>query len=126
VNKKLPNQSNYPRVMKMIGERLKEQRIKNNARQQDLAAAIGVQTSMISRYETNRDDPSDNVKVGIARFLGVSIDYLLGLIDEPVPYYDRNQFIILADTPTDDERLLLLDFVAYLKYRRGRHSEKTL
>ena len=126
MNKKLPNQSNYPRVMKMIGERLKEQRIKNNARQQDLAAAIGVQTSMISRYETNRDDPSDNVKVGIARFLGVSIDYLLGLIDEPVPYYDRNQFIILADTPTDDERLLLLDFVAYLKYRRGRHSEKTL
>jgi len=102
----------------MIGERLKEQRIKNNVRQQDLAVAIGVQTSMISRYETNRDNPSDKIKVSIARFLGVSIDYLLGLIDEPVSYYNQEQFIIMADIPMSDERLLLLEFIAYLKCRR--------
>ena len=108
----------------MIGERLKELRIKNNARQRDLAAAIGVQTSMISRYETNRDDPSDNVKVSIARFLGVSIDYLLGLIDDPVPYYNRDQFIIMTNTPTDEERFLLLEIINYLKYRRESRSKK--
>jgi len=104
----------------VIGERLKEQRIKNNMRQQDLAVAIGVQTSMISRYETDRDDPSDKIKVSIARFLEVSIDYLLGLIDEPVPYYNQGHFIIMTEIPMDDERLLLLEFIDFLKCRRGR------
>jgi len=62
---------------------------------------------MISRYETNRDDPSDTIKVNIARFLGVSIDYLLGLVDEPVPYYNPSKFIIMTGTLTDDERSFL-------------------
>ena len=106
----------------MIGERLKEQRIKGKARQQDLAAAIGVQTSMISRYETNRDDPSDKIKVGIARFLGISLDYLLGLVDDPVPYYNPFNFIVMTDAPTDEERFLLLEFVNYLKYRKESQS----
>jgi len=103
----------------MIGERLREQRKKHGARQQDLASVIGVQTSMISRYETNRDDPSDNIKIKIAQFLGVSIDYLLGLIDDPVPYYDRRRFIIMADNLTDEERILLHEFTSYLKFKRA-------
>jgi len=107
----------------MIGERLKEQRIKCKARQQDLADAIGVQTSMISRYETNRDDPSDKIKVRIVQFLGVSLDYLLGVVDEPVSYYCKDRFIIMEDALTGEDKGLILEFLGYLRYRKEKNDE---
>ena len=102
----------------MIGERLKALRKKGNIKQRELADAIGVQTSMISHYETNRDDPSDKVKVKIARFLGISLDYLLGVIDDPVVYYSPSKFILLQEELSDTDQFLVSEFLAYLDYKR--------
>jgi len=106
----------------MIGNRLKEQRKNIKMRQRELAQLIGVQVSMISRYETDRDDPSDKIKIEIARVLSISLDYLLGVIDEPIPYYSPDKFIILPKKLNPNDEVLLSEFVTFL-YDRDNNAK---
>jgi len=46
--------------------------------QSDLAARLGLEKSIISKYENNKAMPSPEVLIAIASFFGVSVDYLLG------------------------------------------------
>jgi len=107
----------------MIGARLQEQRKKRKIKQKELADIIGVQLSMISRYETDRDNPSDAIKVKIALFLEISLDYLLGVVDDPVPYYSQDIFV-LVEKLTEEDFVLLKEFVDYLKYRSKIRNPK--
>jgi transcriptional regulator with XRE-family HTH domain len=102
----------------MIGERLKKLRKAQKIRQEDLAAVIGVQKSSISLYEMNKNYPSDKVKVEIAKFFNISLDYLLGIVDEPVPYYNEKKFIMLPDDISKEERQLLSDVIEFIEYRK--------
>lgn len=61
-------------------------------RQEELTEILGVKKSTISLYELNKYEPSDSAKVRIARYFDVSLDYLLGAIDTPVPYYQKERF----------------------------------
>ena len=107
----------------MIGERLKKLRRDKKISQEELGAIIGVQSSAVSRYETDKDDPSDKIKVIIAKHFNISLDYLLGVIDEPVPYYDEGIFHRLPDGMTKEEKTMMLEFFGYLEYRRGKMSD---
>jgi len=103
----------------MIGTRLKSLRHEKNLNQEELATIIGVSKAMVSHYETGKDNPSDNKKVEIARFFNVSLDYLLGVIDEPVPYYSKEIFLRLPYEMQKDEILLLKEFISYLEHRKS-------
>jgi len=102
----------------MIGKRLNELRRKRKMTQKDLAAILGVQKTAVSLYETNRNDPSDKIKVDIAKYFDVSLDYLLGVIDECVPYYSKNRFLLLPPEMTDEENMLLSQFCSFIEFRR--------
>ena len=66
-----------------FSERLREAREKKDLTQSQLAEISGLQSSAISHFEAGRRSPSfDNLK-RIADALGVSIDYLLGRVEEP-------------------------------------------
>ena len=67
----------------MIGERLKEIRRSRKIKQKDLGEILGVQKTNISLYESGKSTPNDIIKKKIAQFFNISIDYLVGLIDEP-------------------------------------------
>jgi transcriptional regulator with XRE-family HTH domain len=69
----------------LIGERLAELRKDKNLYQQELADELGVAASTISSYEIDNSSPDDTMKVRLARFFNVSLDYLLGAIDEEIP-----------------------------------------
>ena len=69
----------------MDGERLSELRKDRGVTQQQLAEAVSVSSNTISAYERGINEPDDKMKIRLARFFNVSIDYLLGLTDEPVP-----------------------------------------
>ena len=103
----------------MLGERLKELRKEKKVKQKELAAILGIQESAISLYETNRNTPNDKTKVEIAKYFDVSLDYLLGVIDERVPYYDNVKFVILPENMSEEERMLLSDFFDYIAFRRN-------
>ena len=65
----------------MIGLRLKKLREENNISQEQLANKLNVSASSIGMYETDKREPSDEIKTKIAKFFGVSIDYLVGKSD---------------------------------------------
>ncbi|HBG6671198.1 TPA: helix-turn-helix transcriptional regulator [Clostridioides difficile] len=62
----------------MIGERLKELRIKNNLKQSDLARILNVTQGAVGMYENDKRTPSPELIVKLAEYFNVTTDYLLG------------------------------------------------
>ena len=104
----------------MIGERLYELRKDADLTQNDLAAILNINKHSISSYERDKSEPPDAIKIAIAKYFNVSVDYLLGLTDTPSPLGKDKQVIRL---PKDFPRELLpevQEYIRYLLYRRSR------
>jgi len=67
------------------GDRLKALRESKGYTHHDLANLLNVGYAQIYRYEANKSDPSTYVLERAAELFGVSVDYLLGLTDDPIP-----------------------------------------
>ncbi len=65
--------------MKIFAERLKELRIEKNLSIQQLAKAVDIGSSSICRWENDQADIRGAQLVVLAKFFGVTTDYLLGL-----------------------------------------------
>ena len=103
----------------MIGQRLRKLRRERKVRQEDLAIILGVQKATVSHYETGKTDPSDKVKIEIAKYFDVSMDYLMGIIDEAVPHYRPEIFIKIPNTIKREEREFIEEFIAGVDYKRS-------
>ena len=66
-----------------FGKRLKELRKKYNLTQEELGEKISKTRSTIAGYETERKEPDYNTLKSIADLFDVSVDYLLGIVDDP-------------------------------------------
>lgn len=84
----------------MRQNRLKEIRLKNHLTQEELAEKMKTDKVQISRWEHGRAIPRSEALVDLSIVLGVSVDYLLGLSDEPTI---RMRF----DNLTPEEMLIL-------------------
>ena len=67
----------------VFAERLKEERRKRKLTQQALADLCGFTVAQITRYEVGDREPSLKGLFKIAEVLQVSLDYLIGLTDDP-------------------------------------------
>mgnify|MGYP002410942743 CR=1 FL=1 len=63
--------------------RLKELREKNNIKQIDIAKVLGVTSQAYGNYEAGRRELSPIQLIKIAEFYETSIDYLLGITNDP-------------------------------------------
>lgn len=70
----------------MIGERLLKLRKEAGMTQEELADFLSLTKYTISAYENDKSSPADEVKMQIAKLFDVSVDYLIGLIDDPRSY----------------------------------------
>jgi transcriptional regulator with XRE-family HTH domain len=70
-------------VIKLDGKRLKKLRNERGLTQKELSKVLSVTSETLSKYELNKSSPSDPIKVAIAQFFDISLDYLLGVVDEP-------------------------------------------
>lgn len=57
--------------------------------QGELAERLGLAASTISAYERGVNEPDDETKLRIAELFNISLDYLLGAIDEELPLHRR-------------------------------------
>lgn len=105
----------------MDGERLSELRKDRRVTQQQLAAALSVSSNTISAYERGINEPNDKMKIRLAKYFNVSVDYLLGLTDEPVPLNTRSYLLFFGDLPAEAKGELET-FVEYIaqKYKVKR------
>ena len=102
----------------MLGEILRELRKDRGMTQSDLAELLSLSPLTISAYECGRSSPDDDVKIKIAKIFNVSLDYLLGLIREPLPYDRRHNTITCPANFTDEEIESVRRYVAFLQYSR--------
>lgn len=101
----------------MIGERLLDLRKEAGLTQDDLANILSVNKHSISSYERNKNEPPDEIKIKIANFFCVSIDYLVGTSDSPTPYKtNKNQIRIPVNLPQEAREELKI-FIEYLIFK---------
>ena len=89
----------------MIGERLKQLRIKNGLKQQELANMFGLSSGTISFYESAQRKPDIDFIVAVAKYFDVSTDYLLGLTNAT----DKENIDISKVTGLNDFSLTILE-----------------
>ena len=70
---------------------LREIRIKRGLSQKELAELIHVSRSNYSYYENGQRWPNEETLIAISKALDVSVDYLLGLVENPVPYRQMSE-----------------------------------
>lgn len=63
----------------IFSEMLRDLRKSNNLTQQEFGARVGLSKAVVSKYETGIGYPSFDVLIRIAKYYGVSTDYLLGV-----------------------------------------------
>ncbi len=85
-----------------LGLRIREARKRMGLKQKQLADRLGVTKETISRYESNVQTPSLSKVTRLASCLHTSVDYLLGLEDEPV---------IRVSGLSPEKRQVLIDFI---------------
>ena len=61
-----------------LGKNIKYLREKNTLSQKEFAKILNISNSTLSQYESNVRVPSDDIKIQIADYFNVSLDYLLG------------------------------------------------
>ena len=66
-------------IIKEFADRLKELRTERGLTQTKLAIAIGVNKSLIAKYELWTSRPRLNTICRLADYFDVSVDYLLGI-----------------------------------------------
>lgn len=69
-------------VRMTLGSRIKELRIMNALTQAQLAEKVGVDTSAISLWENDLNEPKASYIARLALTFSVSSDYILGIEDE--------------------------------------------
>ncbi|OLA04559.1 MAG: hypothetical protein BHW12_08820 [Coprobacillus sp. 28_7] len=73
----------------MIGERIQYLRLEKEMTQKELAKELKVSLKTIQFYEQNRNTPETYMIVALAKYFNVSSDYILGLINTPIPLDER-------------------------------------
>ncbi len=105
----------------MIGERLLDLRKDAGLTQDELAAILKINKHSISSYERDKSEPPDAIKIAIARYFNVSVDYLVGLTDNPKPHTAADQYIRI---PSDLSKEALRELKSYIDYLRHRGQGK--
>jgi len=66
----------------MIGEKIKSLREQNKKTQEDLAKYLGVAPQTVYKYEKGINEPDLSTTQKIADYFGITVDELLGRIDD--------------------------------------------
>ena len=98
----------------MDGKRLYYLRKQFGMSQRELAERIAVSPFTVSAYENGRSDPNDDIKIRICQVFDVSLDYLVGLIDEPLPYQRKGNVLYLPKGMDPSAQQVLREFLRFL------------
>ena len=104
----------------MIGKRLVALREDADLQQKELADILNVSQTSISAYERDANEPPDEIKIKIAQYFNVSLDYLIGATELNIPL-TRDDIIEL---PKNFPKDLLPKVIDYINVLYENHSMK--
>ena len=68
---------------------LKQIRTSKDLLQTKVAMDLNITQETVSSYETGRVFPSSDMLIKLADYYNTSIDYIVGLTDDPTPHYKK-------------------------------------
>lgn len=111
----------------ILGKRIELLRNENNLNQLELAKILNIGNTTLSQYESGKRIPSDDIKLKIADYFNVSLDWLLGKSDIRNPYENSNPTIAAhradgydTDLPEDAKQALR----EYIDFLRQKYKKK--
>lgn len=84
----------------MLGERLK--RLRGKRTQEEVAEIVGLSRARYSHYENGRSEPDHETLQSLAKYFGVTVDYLLGSSDIPTYELDSQYQVLIKDPQLAD------------------------
>lgn len=87
---------------------LKEVRLATGMTQEDFAESVGVSKTTYNNYETGRREPRSDFWMAIADKYNVTVDYLIGLTDDPSTGKGKPPASTLV--VTNDETILIQNY----------------
>lgn len=115
----------------ILGKRIKNLREEGELSQLELAKLLNINNSTLSQYEAGNRIPSDDIKIKIAKYFNVSLDYLVGNSDIKNPYDNKEPINLdevevwfhktdgYKDLP-EEARKELSDYISYLRHKYGK------
>ena len=105
--------------MKTQGNILRELRLEKDITQEDLGKVLNVSKQTVNNWETNRRKCDSDTLFKLAKFFGVTVDYLLGINENKKPIEDltekQKQALQLADQLSDEEFNNIIKLVISMK-----------
>lgn len=105
--------------MQHYGARAKDWITDHDEKQKKLAKEFHITEAMLSNYLTGRNDMPVGVLVQIARYFNISMDYLVGLTDEPAAPMSlsegERELMAAYRTLTRDQRELIAQNVRFMQ-----------
>jgi len=110
----------------MIGERLTKLRKQKGLTQDDLGEMLSLANTSISSYETGGSIPTEETLITMAKIFDVSIDYLVGLIDEPYSFQRENELVLRIPGEIPEEvKQTARDFIEFLAHKYKQKQRKS-
>lgn len=70
--------------------KLKQMRLSRNLTLDDIEKKTGIKRASYNNYENSKSEPKSKTWQTLAEFYGVSVEYLMGLSNDPTPSAERN------------------------------------
>lgn len=104
--------------MSILSERLKNLREEQGLTQSQLAEKLDIAVSSISQYESGDRVPSDDMKIKLAKFFDVSLDFLMGIseIRNPYVFFTLSEYF---NSLNEDEIKEVLRYILFIKKFRS-------
>lgn len=99
--------------------RIKDLRTDADMTQEELAKIINVTRATLSDYEVEKTEPKKDIWIKLAKFFGVSTDYLMGLTNNP----SNDSF---TEDLTEEEIKELEHYKELLKIKRKVENNKKI
>ncbi|MDA3965985.1 helix-turn-helix domain-containing protein [Enterococcus thailandicus] len=92
-----------------LGDKLKEERLKNEYTQEDIAKILNVARSTVSSWEVSRTYPDLSFLITLSKLYGVTVDYLIKDEEETI---DNNQTIKTMGSLNQKQKYFGFGFLA--------------
>lgn len=104
---------------------MREVRKDFNMTQVELRELISLSPLTNSLHECGRCVPDDSTKVKIAKLFNISLDYLLGLIREPLPYERSDHAVQCPQDFTAEDIQKVREYIKFLEFQKKKSNNKS-
>jgi len=99
---------------KLFMKRLRDLRDEKHVPQEEVAKAVGITKSTLSKYELGKNEPGMMIAKRLADYFNVSFDWLVGYSDEKQPIMAKKELANLFSKLLEKDKLEAVRYMEYL------------